>query len=151
MRASVVSLFACIAVCASAACRNMPVRSPEQAVEVRTSRGVVYEDLALGQGTSANVGDELLLDYTAWLESGERVDSTLDRGSPVLMRIGAALVRGLDEGLIGMRVDGRRRITVPSELAYGETGVEGMIPPDQNLVFEVHVIEVHVSAQRPAQ
>ncbi|MBL8862544.1 MAG: FKBP-type peptidyl-prolyl cis-trans isomerase [Planctomycetes bacterium] len=109
---------------------------------VRTSTGVLFEDLLRGRGTPAEAGDALLLDYVVRLETGEVVDSTIDRGVPVLVVLGEAFVRGLDDGLIGMASGGRRKITVPPELAYGDAGVPGLVPPRSTLLFEVHAIEV---------
>jgi FKBP-type peptidyl-prolyl cis-trans isomerase len=115
--------------------------------EVTTASGVHYSDTFVGNGPAANLGDEVVIDYTVWLDDGTRIDSTSDRGVPVTVQLGAAFVPGLDEGLLHMRPDGRRRIRVPAELAYGEKGVENLVPPDSDLVFDVHVLEVHPTAQ----
>ena len=129
-----------IAACAQIGLQHRPV--PMSHREVTTSSGVTFEDEFLGSGPAAMMGDELRLDYTLWLEDGTRIDSTLDRGVPEPMRIGQAPVKGLNDGLVGMQPEGRRRIVVPPELGYGARGVEGMIPPNAKLVFEVHVLEV---------
>jgi FKBP-type peptidyl-prolyl cis-trans isomerase len=110
---------------------------------ITMSNGVRYQELFLGSGPAAVHGDELLLDYVVSLSDGTRIDSTVERGVPVTMEVGNALVPGLDDALISMRPDGRRRIYVPANLAYGDKGVEDMIPPDADLVFEVHVLELH--------
>jgi len=115
---------------------------PVQRDEVVATSGVRYEDLYLGKGKPAGPGETLMLDYTVWLKDGTRVDSTLDRGVPQPVKIGDAFIEGLNEGLASMRADGRRRIEVPAKLAYGAKGVEGLIPPNSDLVFEVHVIEI---------
>jgi peptidylprolyl isomerase len=116
--------------------------------EVVTTTGVRYEDLFQGQGATVGQGDDVLLDYTVWLDDAAqtRVDSTLDRGVPMHVKVGQAFIEGLNFGLLSMQPNGRRRIHVPAHLAYGARGVEGMIPPNSNLVFEVHAIEVHPSA-----
>ncbi len=121
-----------------------PTRRATQhtAPSVRTSTGVLYEELLQGIGAPAALGDEVLLDYVVSLEDGTRVDSTLDRGLPVPVRLGEAFLRGLDDGLLGIRADGRRRIVVPPELGYGDAGVVGLVPPGATLVFEVHAIEL---------
>lgn len=119
--------------------RTVQVESPA----VRTSTGVLYEELMQGQGPAAATGDEILLDYVLSLDDGTRVDSTLDRGVPVRVVLGKeSIVRGLDDGLAGICAAGRRRITVPPELGYGDSGVEGLVPPNATLVFEVHAVEV---------
>jgi peptidylprolyl isomerase len=110
---------------------------------VTMSNGVRYQELFIGSGPGAVRGDEVLLDYVVTLADETRADSTVDRGMPVTMEVGHALVPGLDDALVSMRPDGRRRIWVPAALAYGESGVEDMIPPNSDLVFEVHVLEVH--------
>ena len=112
--------------------------------EVVTQDGVRYEDIYVGKGTIAGKGDEVLLDYTVWLADAAqtRLDSTLDRGVPVRVRIGEAFIDGLNTGLMSIQPTGRRRISVPARQAYGKKGVEGMVPPDADLVFEVHAIEV---------
>lgn len=117
--------------------RKLQLRHNEQ----QLSSGVRYEDLFLGSGEKAKLGDKLVVDYTVWLSDGTRVDSTLDRGVPIEITLGEAPVHGLDEGMIGMQVEGRRRITVPPELGYGKEGVPDMVPPNATLVFEVHVVE----------
>lgn len=106
--------------------------------------GVRYEELFVGKGSIAGVGDEVLIDYTVWLDDAakSRVDSTLDRGVPVRVTIGQAFVDGLNTGLMTIQPTGRRKIFVPAHQAYGAKGVEGAVPPNADLVFEVHAIEV---------
>ena len=137
-----VALAACLltTACAQIGFQQRPVRANHR--EVRLSSGVVYEELSLGQGVAATRGDRVELDYTLWLAGGTRVDSTLDRGVPIWITIGEAQVRGLDQGLVGMQAGGRRKIRVPAELGYGKEGVEDMIPPDAELVFEVHLLTI---------
>ena len=136
---AIAGALAC-ASCTQIGLQSRPVPMNHRMVEL--SSGVRVEDLFIGHGPAATNGDKLLLDYTVWLEDGTRVDSTLDRGVPETIAIGKAMVRGLDDGLIGMQAEGRRRITVPPELGYGSEGVEDLVPPDATLVFEVHVLEV---------
>jgi len=138
-----VAVLALTLACAS--CRSFdPARRAVQVDKpsVRTTAGVLYEELMRGRGPPAEPGDQVLLDYVVSLEDGTRVDSTLDRGVPVQVVLGEAFVRGLDEGLAGICAEGRRRITVPPELAYGAEGVPGLVPPNATLVFEVHAVEV---------
>lgn len=137
--------LALLVVTLSASCAHIGLQQRPVAVErgvVRTSSGVTYEELFLGTGPAAQRGDTVTFDYTVWLESGERVDSTLDRGVPLTLAIGNAPVHGLDEGLVGMQAGGRRKLKVPPELGYGEKGVPDLIPPNAPLVFEVHLIEL---------
>lgn len=144
-RANHLPAWSACALLALASCRQLGFQDRPIAVqrdEVVASSGVRYEDLYLGKGKPAGPGDTLTLDYTVWLKDGKRVDSTLDRGVPQPVKIGDAFLEGLNEGLTSMRIDGRRRIEIPAKLAYGAKGVEGMIPPNSDLIFEVHVIEI---------
>jgi FKBP-type peptidyl-prolyl cis-trans isomerase len=110
--------------------------------EVTTTSGVKYEDTFLGTGPTAVVGDEVLFEYTCWLEDGTRVDSTADRGSAVRVVLGSAALKGWNDGLLGIQAQGERRIVIPPELAYGAEGLPGLIPPNSTLIFEVHVAQI---------
>jgi FKBP-type peptidyl-prolyl cis-trans isomerase len=145
VRPAITAAFGAL-VLASVACRQIGFDNHPMEIDrdvVTMSNGVRYQELFLGSGPAAVHGDELLVDYVVALPDETRVDSTVDRGLPVTMEVGHALVPGLDDALVCMRPDGRRRIWVPAALAYGEKGVEDMIPPNSDLVFEVHVLEVH--------
>ena len=125
---------------------DRPVEVDRNTVVVQD--GVTYEELFVGQGTPAGAEDTVLIDYTVWLADGTetRVDSTLDRGVPVNVKLGSAFVDGLNSGLMSIRANGRRKVFVPAQQAYGAKGVEGAIPPDADLVFEIHALEVHPHA-----
>lgn len=143
-----IAMFACCAALALQSCGALglgPRKLPVVHKEAALASGVHFEDLFLGRGERAKAGDTLTLDYTLWLADGTRVDSTLDRGVPIPMKIGEALVRGLDDALVGMQADGRRKVTVPPELGYGAEGVPDMVPPNSTLIFEVHVLEVRAN------
>ncbi len=139
-RLSLALVLLALASCAHIGLQQRPVEI--QRNTFRTTSGLKYEELFLGQGLSAATGDTVTFDYTVWLENGERVDSTLDRGVPLTVALGSAPVPGLNTGLIGMQSGGRRRLTVPPSMGYGSEGIPGMIPPDATLIFEVHLIEV---------
>jgi peptidylprolyl isomerase len=81
-------------------------------------------------------------EYTVWLEDGTRVDATSDRGVAITVTLGQAPLKAWDEGLVGIQPQGRRRLLVPSDLAYGSKGVPGMVPPNAVLVIEVLALEV---------
>jgi FKBP-type peptidyl-prolyl cis-trans isomerase len=120
---------------------------PREQHAVEAPEGTVaYDEILPGEGRAAAIGDALIVDYTAWLADGQRVDSTLDRGAPIGLVLGQAFVRGLDLGLEGARPGSRRRINVPSGLAYGSGGAGSLIPADADLVFEVQVHEVRPAA-----
>ena len=104
---------------------------------------VVKEDLVLGKGATAEAGNDILVHYVGWLESGQQFDSSLARRDPLDFALGAGdVIKGWDEGIAGMKVGGKRKLTIPPELAYGAHGCGGVIPPQATLVFEVELLEV---------
>ncbi|MDP6410147.1 MAG: FKBP-type peptidyl-prolyl cis-trans isomerase [Planctomycetota bacterium] len=106
--------------------------------------GVEFEDVVEGAGRAARKGRTITVDYTAWLEDGTRFDASLDRGQPVTFVLGQAPLMGWDLGIPGMREGGERKLFVPSEEAYGEAGLPGLVPPDTPLVFLIELIEVAI-------
>jgi FKBP-type peptidyl-prolyl cis-trans isomerase FkpA len=106
--------------------------------------GLMYQDLVVGNGPMAEEGTPVVVNYTGWLTDGTKFDSTHDPDRvPLPFTIGAGMViRGWDEGVKGMRVGGRRKLTIPPELAYGEQGRPPVIPPNSTLVFEVEFLNL---------
>ena len=101
------------------------------------------EDLQLGDGKEAVKGALITTQYTGWLEDGTRFDSSYDRGKPFQCVIGTGrVIKGWDQGLMGMRVGGKRKLFVPAHLAYGERQVGAHIQPNSNLIFEIELLEV---------
>lgn len=119
-------------------------KSAEQGEEQATASGLKYVDLVLGSGALPEAGDKITVHYTGWLEDGTKFDSSVDRGQPFSFVIGAGkVIKGWDEGVITMKVGGKRKLIIPSELGYGETGTpDGTIPPNATLIFEVELLEV---------
>ena len=114
--------------------------SPEATV---TSSGLQIEELVVGEGESARVGATAVVHYTGWLVDGTKFDSSVDRDSPFDFVIGEGrVIKGWDEGVATMRVGGKRKLTIPPDLAYGDRGVGDVIPPGATLVFEVELLEV---------
>ena len=105
---------------------------------------VVKEDLVVGTGAPAAAGDDVVVHYIGWLAEGRRqFDSSRARRDPLDFALGAGdVIKGLDAGVAGMRVGGKRRLTSPPALAYDEQGCGGVIPPQATLVFEVELLEV---------
>jgi len=136
------ALAACVVLsgCRQIGLDPQPVPMPHG--NVRTTSGLEYTEIFIGTGPAARPGDEVTFEYTVWLGDGTRVDSTFDRGVAITVELGKAPLRAWDEGLIGIQADGRRRLVVPPELAYGDTGVAGLIPPGATLVIEVLALEV---------
>ena len=108
------------------------------------------EELEAGTGAEAVPGDTVSVHYTGWLEDGTKFDSSLDRGEPIEFPLGVGyVIPGWDQGLVGMKEGGRRRLTIPSHLAYGANGAGGVIPPFATLVFEVNLVRVQKAATEP--
>ena len=108
-----------------------------------TPSGLIIETLATGTGAAAAPGDTVSVHYTGWLTNGTKFDSSRDRNEPFNFRLGAGqVIPGWDEGVAGMQPGGKRRLTVPAQLAYGARGAGGVIPPNAVLVFEVEYLGV---------
>jgi FKBP-type peptidyl-prolyl cis-trans isomerase FkpA len=107
-----------------------------------TSGSLVIEDLVVGTGATAAAGDTITVHYVGTLSNGQKFDSSYDRGTPFTFRLGAgSVIAGWDQGLVGMRVGGKRRLTIPPNLAYGSRG-NGPIPGNATIVFEVDLISI---------
>ncbi|MDP6352133.1 MAG: FKBP-type peptidyl-prolyl cis-trans isomerase [Alphaproteobacteria bacterium] len=102
------------------------------------------EEITVGDGATAARGDRVSVHYTGWLIDGTKFDSSRDRGRPFGFTLGAGqVIKGWDSGVVGMRVGGTRRLTIPPELAYGDRAVGGgLIPANSTLVFEVELLDV---------
>ena len=110
---------------------------------VTTDSELVIEDLECGDGATAESGNTITVHYVGTLDTGGQFDSSRDRGEPFPFLLGAGdVIPGWDEGLVGMQVGGVRRLTIPPDLAYGETGFPPDIPPNATLVFEIELLEV---------
>jgi len=102
---------------------------------------LIIEDLDIGTGDEAQSGQQVQVHYTGWLADGSKFDSSLDRGQPFAFALGARqVISGWDQGVVGMKVGGKRRLTIPPTLAYGERGFPGAIPPNATLTFEVELL-----------
>ena len=99
------------------------------------------EELIAGEGAVAAEGQQVSVHYTGWLTNGTKFDSSVDRDQPFQFVLGAGMmIRGWDEGVAGMKVGGKRKLTIPPEKAYGDRGFPGVIPPNSTLVFEVELL-----------
>ena len=109
-----------------------------------TSSGLIIEELVLGDGTEAVSGKRVSVHYTGWLTNGSKFDSSVDRNEPFEFGLGRGqVIRGWDEGVAGMKIGGKRKLTIPADLGYGAYGAGGVIPPNATLVFEVELLGVN--------
>lgn len=109
---------------------------------ITTPSGLAYIDEKQGIGPAVKNGDTVVVDYTAVLEDGTKIDSSKDRREPFIFKQGtAAVVRGFDEGVVGMKVGGKRKLIVPPELAYGKRGYD-KVPPEAVLIFDIELLDI---------
>ena len=107
-----------------------------------TPSGLQYEDIKVGNGPSPQNGQTVVVHYTGWLKSnGVKFDSSVDRGEPFKFVIGQGnVIKGWDEGVLTMKVGGKRKLTIPPHLGCGARGAGGVIPPNATLVFDVELL-----------
>jgi FKBP-type peptidyl-prolyl cis-trans isomerase len=122
--------------------------APELGIDLsrmtRMSSGLYYQDLVVGTEPAVVSGSNVMVHYEGWLPDGTKFDSSRDRGTPFVFTVGAGrVIAGWDEGVIGIRLGGTRRLVIPAELAYGEQG-SGPIPPNTPLVFDVELLAVQL-------
>ena len=104
---------------------------------------LLIEDLTVGEGSEAVSGKEVTVHYTGWLTDGEKFDSSKDRKQPFTFPLGAGhVIKGWDQGVVGMKAGGVRKLTIPAALGYGARGAGGVIPPNATLNFEVELVSV---------
>ena len=115
---------------------------PANRGEVTTASGLKYTDIQVGTGATPQRGQTVTVHYTGTLQNGEKFDSSVDRGVPSNFRIGVGeVIKGWDEGLMTMKVGGKRKFVIPPQLAYGPQGRPG-IPPNSTLLFDVELLGV---------
>ncbi len=108
-----------------------------------TPSGLIIDELVVGAGAAAAAGQQVTVHYTGWLTNGTKFDSSKDRGDPFIFPLGAGrVIKGWDEGVQGMKIGGKRKLTIPPALGYGARGAGGVIPPNATLVFEVELLGV---------
>ena len=110
---------------------------------VITASGLKYVDVVVGKGAAPAKGKMVKVHYTGTLENGKKFDSSVDRKEPFSFTIGVGqVIPGWDEGVMSMKVGGKRKLIIPSKLGYGARGAGGVIPPNATLLFDVELLDV---------
>lgn len=116
---------------------------PSAAQETTLPGGLKYQDVTVGTGAEATPGKRVTVHYTGWLTDGTKIDSSVDRGQPYTITLGAGeVIQGWDQGIAGMKVGGKRKLTIPHQLAYGPSGRPPVVPPSATLLFDIELLGV---------
>lgn len=125
--------------------KSAPASGPTKVTgePTKTASGLEYWDIKVGTGATAQTGQHVKVDYTGWLTNGKKFDSSVGTGKPFDFLLGAGqVIKGWDEGVVGMKVGGKRQLRIPPDLAYGAAGYPGAIPPNSTLIFDVQLVDV---------
>jgi peptidylprolyl isomerase len=130
-----------VAVAAAAVAYVVANRNGQAGNEITTASGMKYVDLKVGDGATPGMGQRVRVHYIGKLENGKEFENSYNQGPPAEFTVGSGLIPGWNEALQTMKVGGKRRITLPPDLAYGPTG-SGKIPPNATLTFEIELLGV---------
>lgn len=121
----------------------LPAFAKEERKTVTTASGLKYIDVVVGKGASPSIGKKVKVHYTGTLENGKKFDSSVDRNQPFTFIIGVGqVIPGWDEGVMSMKVGGKRKLIIPPNLGYGSRGAGGVIPPNATLLFDVELLDI---------
>jgi peptidylprolyl isomerase len=139
----IIAIVIVLALAASAIAYLITKRSGSTGSEVTTASGLKYTDIVEGTGPSPRAGQRLSVHYTGTLQNGTKFDSSVDRGQPFEFVIGTgSVIKGWDEGVMTMKVGGKRKLVVPSNLGYGPRGNGTNIPGNSTLLFDVELLGI---------
>ncbi len=111
--------------------------------EVTTASGLKYTEIKEGSGAVATNGKKVMVHYVGTLENGKVFDSSLNTNQPLNFILGSGeMVPGFDEGILNMKVGGRRKLVIPPNLAWGSEGAQGVIPPNATVIFDIELLDV---------
>ena len=139
-------LVALVLVAAGCGSNNMNGNIPEGKVGeiITTQSGLIYVDIVIGDGASPTKRRQVTVHYTGKLTDGTKFDSSVDRAEPYSFVIGVGqVIKGWDEGIMSMKLGGKRTLTIPPNLAYGDRGAGGVIPPGATLIFDIELLGVN--------
>ena len=138
----IIAIAVVVILAISAIAYLLKYRTKSGGAEVTTASGLKYVDLAEGSGPTPQTGQTVSVNYVGTLENGTKFDSSYDHGRPLDFRIGTgSVIKGWDEGLMTMKVGGKRKLIIPSSLGYGPRGTP-KIPPNATLIFEVDMLGI---------
>lgn len=124
-------------------CRTPDGRNFINTQQTNVNKELQVQDLKIGDGKEAKEGNTVTVNYTGKLENGTKFDSSYDRNQPFSFTLGAGqVIEGWEKGILGMKVNGERKLVIPSQMAYGKQGIPNVIPPNATLIFEVQLLEV---------
>ena len=111
--------------------------------EITTASGLKYTEIKEGSGTAATNGKKVMVHYVGTLENGKVFDSSLNTNQPLNFILGSGeMIPGFDEGILNMKVGGRRKLVIPPNLAWGSEGAQGVIPPNATVIFDIELLDV---------